>query len=214
MSEDVVIVSGVRTADRAFRRLVHANTPASDLGRRRHPRGRQPAPASSRGQVDQVILGCVGQVAEDAYISRHAGLKAGLPIDTPAYTVNRFCGSGLEAINTAARWIQTGDAEIVVAGGAENMTMHAVLRAQGRYGYRLGNGVLEDGILHLLPDPFEDVPHGHHGREPGREVRGLARGTGRVRPAQPPARPSPPIDAGSLQGADRAGRGEGRAARR
>ena len=63
-------------------------------------------------QVDQVVLGCVGQVMEDAYIARHAAVKAGLPIEVPAYTVNRICGSGLEAINTAARWIQCGDAEI------------------------------------------------------------------------------------------------------
>ena len=55
--------------------------------------------------VDQVILGCVGQVAEDGYIARHASVKGGMPIETPAYTVNRICGSGLEAINNAARWL-------------------------------------------------------------------------------------------------------------
>jgi acetyl-CoA C-acetyltransferase len=91
---------------------------------------------------------------EDGYISRHASVKAGMPVETPALTVNRICGSGLEAINTAARYIQTGDASIVVAGGAENMTMMPYYVRQGRSGYRMGNGRLEDGILHLLGDPF------------------------------------------------------------
>jgi acetyl-CoA C-acetyltransferase len=68
--------------------------------------------------------------------------------------VNRICGSGLEAINTAARWIQTGDAEIIVAGGAENMTMMPYYLRQARTGYRMGNGEIEDGVLHLLTDPF------------------------------------------------------------
>jgi acetyl-CoA C-acetyltransferase len=104
--------------------------------------------------VDQVILGCVGQVMEDGYIARHAAVKAGMPIEVPAYTVNRICGSGLEAINTAARWIETGDASIIVAGGAENMTMMPYYARNARYGYRLGHGELEDGIQHLLGDPF------------------------------------------------------------
>jgi acetyl-CoA C-acetyltransferase len=111
-------------------------------------------------QVDQVILGCVGQVMEDAYIARHAAIKAGLPIEVPAYTVNRICGSGLEAINTAARWIETGDASVIVAGGAENMTMMPYYVRYGRYGYRLGHGQLEDGIQHLLGDPFSKVHMG------------------------------------------------------
>ena len=82
-------------------------------------------------QIDQVILGCVGQVAEDGYIARHASLKAGMPNGTPAYTVNRICGSGLEAINTAARYIQTGDASVVVAGG-ERLAVLASKRSNGR----------------------------------------------------------------------------------
>ena len=68
--------------------------------------------------------------------------------------MNRICGSGLEAINTAARWIESGDAEVVVAGGAENMSMLPYYLRKARTGYRLGDGTLEDGILHLLSDPF------------------------------------------------------------
>ena len=77
-----------------------------------------------------------------------------MPVEVPAYTVNRICGSGLEAINTAARWIQTGDADVIVAGGAENMTMMPYYLRKARSGYRLGHGELEDGITHLLSDPF------------------------------------------------------------
>ena len=150
--EEVVLVSGCRTA---IGRLSGAfqNFPASDLGavvikEAVERAGVQP------DQVDQVILGCVGQVMEDGYIARHAAVKAGLPIEVPAYTVNRICGSGLEAINTAARWIETGDAEVIVAGGAENMTMMPYYLRKARQGYRLGHAELEDGITHLLGDPF------------------------------------------------------------
>ncbi|MCH8025942.1 MAG: thiolase family protein [Chloroflexi bacterium] len=150
--EEVVLVSGCRTAigklSGAFQKM-----PASDLGAAVIKEAVSRAGVAP-DQVDQVILGCVGQVMEDAYISRHAAVKAGLPIEVPAYTVNRICGSGLEAINTAARWIQSGDASIIVAGGAENMTMMPYYVRSARAGYRLGHGQLEDGILHMLGDPF------------------------------------------------------------
>jgi acetyl-CoA C-acetyltransferase len=150
--EDVVLVSGVRTAIGRFQGGF-ANTPASDLAAAVIKEAVDRAGIKGE-QVDQVVLGCVGQVMEDGYIARHAAVKAGLPIEVPAYTVNRICGSGLEAINTAARWIQTGDAEVVVAGGAENMTMMPYYLRQARTGYRMGNGEIEDGVLHLLTDPF------------------------------------------------------------
>ena len=150
--EEVVLVSGCRTAigklSGAFQKM-----PASDLAAAVLKEAVSRAGVAP-DQVDQVILGCVGQVMEDAYISRHAAVKAGIPIEVPAYTVNRICGSGLEAINTAARWIQSGDASIIVAGGAENMTMMPYYVRNARAGYRLGHGELEDGILHLLGDPF------------------------------------------------------------
>jgi acetyl-CoA C-acetyltransferase len=150
--DEVVVVSGARTAIGRFQGAF-SNTSASDLGAAVikaavERGGLQPA------QVDQVVLGCVGQVMEDAYIARHAAVKAGLPIEVPAYSVNRICGSGLEAINTAARWIECGDAEVVVAGGAENMTRLPHYLRGARTGYRLGDGSLEDGILHVLSDPF------------------------------------------------------------
>src|ERR1043165_574953 len=83
-----------------------------------------------------------------------------MPVKVPAYTVNRICGSGLEAINTAARWIECGDAEVVVAGGAENMSMLPHSLRGARSGYRLGDGTLEDGISLVLQDPFQRIPMG------------------------------------------------------
>ncbi|MCH8025644.1 MAG: thiolase family protein [Chloroflexi bacterium] len=156
--EDVVLVSGCRTAigrmGGGFQDFSASDLGAVVIKEAVHRAGVDPE------QVDQVILGCVGQVMEDGYIARHAAVKAGIPIEVPAYTVNRICGSGLEAINTAARWIETGDASVVIAGGAENMTMMPYYLRSGRYGYRLGHGQLEDGIQHLLGDPFSKEPMG------------------------------------------------------
>ena len=156
--DDIVLLSGVRTAIGTLGGAL-AEMPASDLasaviGEAVARAGIEP------GQVDQVILGCVGQVAEDAYIARHASVKAGIPLGTPAYTVNRICGSGLEAVHEAARWLALGDARIVVAGGAENMSRMPYYVRKGRFGYRYGDGALEDGTLDLVTDPFEDVPMG------------------------------------------------------
>ncbi len=156
--EDIVILGGARTPIGSFGGTL-SETPASDLAA--HViREAVKRSGLTPEQIDQVILGCVGQVAEDGYIARHASVKAGMPIGTPAYTVNRICGSGLEAINTAARWLQTGDAEVVVAGGAENMSLMPYYVRKGRYGYRYGDGKLEDGTQDLVTDPFEDVPMG------------------------------------------------------
>ena len=156
--EDVVIVGGVRTAIGTMNGAL-SQTPASDLAAAVIKEAVTRSGIEGE-QVDQVILGCVGQVAEDGYISRVATLKAGLPVDTPAYTVNRICGSGLEAIHSAARWLQTGDAEIIVAGGAENMSLAPYLLRKGRTGYRLGHDTLEDNVIHLISDPYEQCHMG------------------------------------------------------
>ncbi|MEE8337156.1 MAG: thiolase family protein [Dehalococcoidia bacterium] len=153
--EDVVLLSGVRTAIGAFGGSL-ADISASDLAAAVMKEAVERAGVQPE-QVDQVILGCVGQVAEDGYISRHAAVKAGIPIETPAYTVNRICGSGLEAINTAARWLQTGDADVIVAGGVENMSAMPFYLRKARYGYKYGHDQLEDGTMHLLTDPFDRI---------------------------------------------------------
>jgi acetyl-CoA C-acetyltransferase len=153
MMEDVVIASGVRTAIGRFQGSL-ADVPASDLGATVLKEAVSRA-GIEPGQVDSVVVGIVGQVAEDAYLSRHSTLKAGFPLDTPAMNVNRLCGSGLEAINTASRLIQSGDAEVVLAGGVENMTRIPYYLRKARMGYRLGHDTVEDGLIHILSDPMK-----------------------------------------------------------
>ena len=154
--EDVVVVSGVRTAIGRFQGAF-ADTPASDLGAAVIKEAVARAGIGVE-HVDSVMLGVVGQVAEDAYLSRVSAIKAGLPVGTPAMNVNRLCGSGLEAINTASRLILSGDADVVVAGGAENMTRMPYYLRKARTGYRMGHDVIEDGVIHMLTDPF----NGYH----------------------------------------------------
>ncbi|WP_026566797.1 thiolase family protein [Bacillus sp. UNC41MFS5] len=110
--------------------------------------------------VEDVIVGCVGQVAESAFIGRMCALRAGIPAQSNAYTVNRLCGSGLQAINTAAQAIRSGENEIIVAAGTENMNLLPYYVRKGRYGYRFGHAQLEDGLLTALTDPFGNYPMG------------------------------------------------------
>jgi len=112
-------------------------------------------------QVDQVFMGCVIQAGQGQNVARQASLKAGLPIEVPAVTVNVVCGSGLEAVNLAANMIQAGDADIVVAGGMENMSMAPYLIPQGRYGYRMGNATMVDSMVNdALWDAFNNYHMG------------------------------------------------------
>ena len=150
--EDVVIVSGVRTAIGRFGGGF-VGTPAAALGAIAIREAVARAGIAPE-QVDQVILGCAGQFGEDAYIARVAAVNAGIPQSVPAYTVNRLCGSGLESINTAARWLETGDAEVIVAGGAENMSRYPYSLHGARWGQRMGNAEATDGLLEILNDPF------------------------------------------------------------
>ena len=153
--EDIVIVDGVRTAIGTLGGAF-SDTSVSELGSIVVREVLQRAGLAPE-HVDQVILGNVGGAPEDAYFARNASLKAGLPIEVPALAVSRACGSGLEAIHNAARWIQAGDAEVVVAGGAENMTRIPYYLRKARTGYRYGNDVLEDGVQALLTDPNTDM---------------------------------------------------------
>jgi acetyl-CoA C-acetyltransferase len=106
--------------------------------------------------VDQVVMGNVIQTSKDAiYFARHVALKAGLPIDTPALTVNRLCGSGLQAIVSAAQMLLLGEGQIALAGGAENMTQSPHVLRGARAGYKLGQAPqLEDSLWEALVDSY------------------------------------------------------------
>lgn len=106
--------------------------------------------------VDQVVMGNVIQSSKDAiYFARHVALKAGLPIDTPALTVNRLCGSGLQAIVSAAQMLLLGEGQIALAGGAENMTQSPHVLRGARTGYKLGQAPqLEDSLWEALVDSY------------------------------------------------------------
>ena len=106
--------------------------------------------------IDQVVLGNVIQTSKDAiYFARHVALKAGLPVDTPALTVNRLCGSGLQAIVSAAQLLQLGEGQIALAGGAENMTQSPHVLRGARAGYKLGQAPqLEDSLWEALVDSY------------------------------------------------------------
>lgn len=150
--EDVVIVAGVRTGIGTFGGQF-TEIPAAQLGSVAIRAAVERA-GIERDRVDGVIMGCVGQVGKDAYVSRAAALDAGLPVEVPAVTVNRLCGSGLQAINQAAQEILSGNAEIMVAGGAENMTRYPYLLDKARFGYRMGDANLIDNMTTVLSDPF------------------------------------------------------------
>lgn len=152
MQKDIVIVSGARTAVGSFGGSLK-QFETSDLG------GFAIKEAVARAglkpeDIDEVVMGCVGQVAENAFMSRMCSLKAGIPIEAGALTVNRLCSSGLQAIVTAAMEIDNDFATIVAAGGAESMTNLPYYVRKARFGYRMGHAELEDGLITALSDPM------------------------------------------------------------
>ena len=156
--DDVLIVSGARTPIGSFGKAF-VDVQAADLGIAAARCAVERAQVDA-DQVDEVILGCVGQFGGDAYIARAVGLGAGLPIETSAATINRLCGSGLQAINTAAQVIWSGDADVILAGGAENMSRYPYLSFSNRWGARMGDTHQMDGLRLLLSDPFTDCHMG------------------------------------------------------
>jgi acetyl-CoA C-acetyltransferase len=150
--DGVVIAGTVRTAIGKFAGSFR-DLPTSELGAAALKASVARAGVEPQ-EVDEVILGCVGQVGEDAFNARLAMLKAGLPEEATAYNVNRLCGSGLQAINSAAHEIEQGEAEVVVAGGNENMSIQPYLLPRSKVGWRLGDATLVDGTFSLVTDPF------------------------------------------------------------
>lgn len=112
-------------------------------------------------QVDRVYMGCVIQAGLGQNVARQAAIHAGIPVETPAITLNVLCGSGLDCVNTAARLIQAGDADIIVAGGTENMSSAPYALKNARYGYRMGNAPVVDTLINdALTDAFNNYHMG------------------------------------------------------
>ena len=155
MAKKVVLAGACRTAIGTMGGAL-STTPASELGAIVIKEALKRAGVAPE-QVDQVYMGCVIQAGLGQNVARQATLKAGLPIEVPAVTINVVCGSGLNCVNMAAQMIQAGDADIVVAGGMENMSMAPYAIPQARFGYRMNNGTLVDTMIKdALWDAFND----------------------------------------------------------
>ena len=155
MAKKVVLAGACRTAIGTMGGSL-STTPAADLGAVVIKEALNRAGVAP-DQVDHVYMGCVIQAGLGQNIARQATLKAGLPNEVPAVTVNVVCGSGLNCVNMAAQMIQAGDADIVVAGGMENMSMAPYALPQARYGYRMGNAKMIDTMVNdALWDAFND----------------------------------------------------------
>ncbi|WP_060508685.1 acetyl-CoA C-acetyltransferase [Pseudomonas sp. NBRC 111124] len=156
---DVVIVAATRTAIGSFQGAL-ATVPAVDLGAaviKQLLAQTQLDPA----QVDEVILGQVLTAGAGQNPARQAAIKAGLPYSVPALTLNKVCGSGLKALHLAAQAIRCGDAEVVIAGGQENMSLAPYVMPSARTGQRMGHGQLIDSMISDgLWDAFNDYHMG------------------------------------------------------
>jgi acetyl-CoA acetyltransferase family protein len=150
---DAVILHGARTPMARYMGAFDTTT-AIELGAAASQEAIRRAGAEP-ADFDHVIFGNVMQTSADAlYGARHVGLKAGLPIETPALTVNRLCGSGMESITQAAQRILLGEARVVLAGGMENMSQCPHVIRGARAGFRLGEGKLEDSLMSGLFDTY------------------------------------------------------------
>ncbi|WP_040160845.1 thiolase family protein [Mobilicoccus massiliensis] len=156
--EKIVIVDGARTPIGTFGGAFKA-TPAHVLGA--HAVRAALSRAGVEGDlIQEVVMGCIGQVGGDAYNARRVTIEAGLPESTPAFTVNRLCGSGLQAIWSAAQEMRWNGLDFTVGGGDENMSMMPFLDFGARNGYKLGNRTLVDGTMGMLTDPFDNIGMG------------------------------------------------------
>ncbi len=156
---EVVVVSGARTAIGGYGGSLKDQAPTK-LG------AAVIKEALARAKIDPATVGhvVIGSVihgeARDMYMARVAGLEAGLPVGTPCLTVNRLCGSGLQAIVSASQHILLGDVDVAIGGGAESMSRAAYFLPGGRWGTRMGDGAVIDAMVGALHDPFG---HGHMG---------------------------------------------------
>lgn len=153
MTKKVVLAGACRTAIGKMGGAL-SNTPAADLGSIVIKEALNRAGVKPE-QVDEVLMGCVIQAAQGQNVARQASIKAGLPIEVPAVTLNVVCGSGLNCVNQAAAMIMAGQADIVVAGGMENMSMAPYAMTKARFGYRMNNATIVDTMVNdALTDAF------------------------------------------------------------
>ena len=153
MTKKVVLAGACRTAIGKMGGAL-SNTPAAELGAIVIKEALNRAGVKPE-QVDEVLMGCVIQAAQGQNVARQASIKAGLPIEVPAVTLNVVCGSGLNCINQAAAMIMAGQADIVVAGGMENMSMAPYAMTKARFGYRMNNATIVDTMVNdALTDAF------------------------------------------------------------
>ena len=153
MTKKVVLAGACRTAIGKMGGAL-SNTPAADLGSIVIKEALNRAGVKPE-QVDEILMGCVIQAAQGQNVARQASIKAGLPIEVPAVTLNVVCGSGLNCVNQAAAMIMAGQADIVVAGGMENMSMAPYAMTKARFGYRMNNATIVDTMVNdALTDAF------------------------------------------------------------
>src|SRR5579859_4696248 len=150
---DVVVLGGARTPFGTFMGSLRDVT-ATDLGAIAAREALARAGVNPK-EVDEVVFGNVMQTSRDAiYLARHVALKAGVPIETPALTVNRLCGSGLQAVVSAAQLLMLGEGTVALAGGAENMTQAPFVIRGARSGLSLGEHQLDDSLWEALVDSY------------------------------------------------------------
>ena len=159
MSRTIVLAGAVRTAIGKMGGAL-SNTPAATLGSIVIKEALSRANVAP-DQVDEVLMGCVLQGAQGQNVARQAALNAGLPIEVPALTLNNVCGSGLKCVNTAAAMIAAGEADVIVAGGMENMSMAPYALTKARFGYRMNNSTMIDTMVNdALWDAFNNYHMG------------------------------------------------------
>ena len=155
--KDLYVVSCCRTAVGAFQGSL-ANTPASDLGAVVVKAALERAGLKPE-QVDELMFGCILTAGQGQNPARQVGVKAGLPFSVPAYTVGMVCGSGMKSVIEGARAILAGDADVVVCGGTENMTMAPYSVPSARMGARMGNTKMVDTMVN---DGLWDAYNNYH----------------------------------------------------
>lgn len=157
-TERIAIVAGARTPVGSFGKAFR-ETPAHELGAAALSGALQRAGVEG-DDVGEVIMGNVGQIGSDAYNARRVALAAGLHPRVPALTVNRLCGSGLQAVWSGAQELLWGGVDVIVAGGDENMTRLPFYDYDARFNDRLGDRTLVDGTMQSLTDPFTGIHMG------------------------------------------------------